>query len=183
MMPSEPLQESQHRFLEQVLLRTGGDAAATVSMYDVGDALHLERAEAKRLAETLIGLEFLEIRTLSGAVGITPAGIDAVRPAPAGDAASAEGAVRLGTHKVPDGEALHALEHLVGTLKARFSEFALDFEAAGELTADIKSIDAQMASPKPKTTVIRGCLESIRDLLEKVRDQDCSARITLFLGY
>jgi hypothetical protein len=39
-------------------------------MYDVGEGLGMDRDTSSRVAETLIGLQLVEIRTLSGGIGI-----------------------------------------------------------------------------------------------------------------
>ena len=56
-------------------LRTKGDPAATVSMYDIGEALGMDRQNSLRTAEYLICSRFVEIKTLSGSIGITDQGL------------------------------------------------------------------------------------------------------------
>ncbi|MBW1777994.1 MAG: hypothetical protein JRI76_01285 [Deltaproteobacteria bacterium] len=178
----EALQESQRRFLEQIQEQTGGDPAVNVSMYAIGEQLNLDRDSAKHTAESLIGFGFVEIRTLAGAIGITPEGVDAVQSGQDPNGPAPPGTIALGEKRVPDAPALGTLETLMGALGNRTPDLGLSFEELGELMADIKSIDAQLSSPKPKTAVFRACLESIRDLLEKAGEKDCRTRIQGLLG-
>jgi hypothetical protein len=65
------LDENGRTFLLSVYNHTKGDTTAMVSMYDVGSELGIDRTAASRLAEDLMGWMMLEIRTLSGGIGIT----------------------------------------------------------------------------------------------------------------
>ncbi|MGD8971033.1 MAG: hypothetical protein PVG01_06465, partial [Desulfobacterales bacterium] len=72
-MRFDKLDENGRSFLLSVYKQTKGDPAAVVSMYDVGSELGIDRTAASRLAEDLMGWMMLDIRTLSGGIGITPA--------------------------------------------------------------------------------------------------------------
>jgi len=61
---SEPGETGQ-QFMIQLFEQTRGDQSVQVSMYDIGGLLGLERDAACRVAEELIGLQMVEIRTLS----------------------------------------------------------------------------------------------------------------------
>ena len=69
-MSISELGESEKNFLLQIYDSTKGDTSVQVSMYDIGAALDLDRDAASKLAEELIGWELVEIRTLSGGIGI-----------------------------------------------------------------------------------------------------------------
>ena len=73
-MNNSELDESGQQFLIQLFEQTGGDSSAQASMYDVGEGLGLDRDTSLRVAETLMGLELVEIRTLSGGIGISTEG-------------------------------------------------------------------------------------------------------------
>ena len=40
----------------------------------------------------------------------------------------------------------------------------LSFEALTEMVADVRTIEAQLTSPRSKTSVVRDCLAGLRDL-------------------
>ena len=62
-------------FLDELYLRTKGDSAAQVSMYDVGATLGLSKAESGSLAESLMVEGLVELKTLAGGIGITSEGL------------------------------------------------------------------------------------------------------------
>jgi hypothetical protein len=48
--------------------------------------------------------------------------------------------------------------------------------------ADIKSIDAQLGSSRPKTAIIRECLRSIKEVLEDLADSESVVQVRALLG-
>jgi hypothetical protein len=66
---------------------------------------------------------------------------------------------------------------VVAELKNQTGSFGLDFDTLGELMADIKTMEAQLDSSRPKTAIIRACLGSVLDLLEKANDSRMAGRI------
>jgi hypothetical protein len=48
--------------------------------------------------------------------------------------------------------------------------------------ADLKTIDAQMDSPCPKTAIIKECLRSIKESLDGQAQSDRFAKISELLG-
>lgn len=59
-----------------------------------------------------------------------------------------------------------ALKSLSSELWRVISELGLPPDTAQQLTADLKSVDAQLGAPQPKDSVLRECLSSIRNILE-----------------
>jgi len=62
-------------------------------------------------------------------------------------------------------------------LKGGIGSLGLDFDAAADLIAEFKTIDAQLTSSKPKTSVIRECFLSIKEILEKAKALDYVSEI------
>ncbi len=178
----DELKETERLFLEQLFAQSRQNPEAKISMYAVGQTLDMDRDTAKHTAEALIGLGYVEILTLAGDICITSDGIHAARSLQGAEAAGTPDAVTLGGAPVPDASVCRALEVLAGTLKSRISDLGLDFDTLGELMADLKSMDAQLASPKPKTAVLRACLAALQETLEAVGDRDMAVRIQKFLG-
>jgi len=80
-------------------------------------------------------------------------------------------------------ETVHqAVEQLVTTLKGQTNQFSLNFDSLAELMADLKTIDAQLASPNPKTAIIRECFRSIVGVLKAVDNNDTLKSIKTLLG-
>lgn len=158
--------ESEQNFLAALFEKTKGDTSAQASMFDVGAALNLDKSEASRIAEELIGWELVEVRTLSGGIGITESGMAEIQKQGFG-AASEEGGACLGNEPILGDPGQQAVAQWVTGLKNQTSSLGADFDTLSELMADMKTIDAQLASSRPKTAILRECLLSLRSALEK----------------
>jgi uridine kinase len=66
----------------------------------------------------------------------------------------------------PPGIDLEALNKMLQTLKEGSDQLSLSTNQSSELEAEIKPLEAQIASPKPKHIVILESLHSIRNILE-----------------
>jgi len=75
----DDIQENLPLFLVELYHRTQGDASVKVSMFDIGESLRLDRTLSLRIAEELIGTGLVEIKTLSGIIGITTDGVSEAR--------------------------------------------------------------------------------------------------------
>lgn len=169
------LEETDRSFLKKLYEHSREDAAIQVSMYDIGMEIGLDKSAAKQVAEELIALGFVEIRTLAGGIGITPEGIGEVENtgAPAND--FGPHAVRLGDTPVLDENAGRAVDTISARLKSSIGDLGLAFDPLAEMLADLKTIDAQMMSPRPKTEIIKACFNSISDTLKQAGDPEvCS---------
>lgn len=58
------------------------------------------------------------------------------------------------------------LIELLATIRRALDQLQLNVSATKELTAEVQTIQAQIASPRPKTSVITECLRSARTILE-----------------
>ena len=181
-MSSSELDEMGRQFLIQLFEQTGGDSSAQFSMYDIGEGLGLDRDTSLRVAEILIGLQLAEIRTLSGGIGISTEGVNEVKRL-TGGAPSADGLPgELTDQPVMDSNSCRGVEQAAGELKSKASNLGLDFDTLSELMADLKTIDAQLASSRPKTTIIRECLRSLKEILEGLAESESLVKIRSLLG-
>ena len=176
------IQEKWQRFLAEVYLRTQGDPATTVSMYDIGEALGMDRQNSLRTAEYLIGTGFVEIKTLSGGIGITDQGLARAQQLGISVADDGIAFTSLGDVPVLDEAGRQIVEQVAAELKSQMGEKGLDFDSLAELMADLKSVDAQLSSPKPKTAVIRECFQSIKGVLQMAGDHKGLAPVKTLLG-
>lgn len=169
----QDLTSDEQHFLRTLHEAVSGDMGGSVSMFDVGEKVGMDRAASSRTAENLMSWELVEVRTLSGAIGITQAGVDAIGPL-AGDETGVAG---LGEGPVIDESGRACVDTVTTELKNRIGGLNLGFEAISEMTADLKTIDAQLASPKPKTAILRACFESIKDSMPDAGPNDLTSRI------
>jgi len=149
-------------FLFQLYSMAGGDPLVQVSMYEVGEILGIEKAEAGSLAEALFIEGHAELKTLSGGIGITRQGLKALDMKI--DYRGDEG-LQLGSGLVMEDQGKASLEKILGEIKAFMGGAKTPYEKLEEMLMDIKTIEIQMLSPHPKTQIIREILRSISQSL------------------
>ena len=181
-MTINELDESGRQFLIQLFEQTGGDPSAQVSMYDVGERFGLDRDTSSRVAETLIGLQLVEIRTLSGGIAISTEGANEVSRLTGGVSPAGSSPGKLTDEPVMDPISCRGVEQAAGELKSQAGNLGLDFDGLSELMADLKTIDAQLGSSRPKTAIIRECLRSIKAVLDCDGNGGSLAKIRAMLG-
>jgi len=163
-MNSSGLDEHSRQFLIRLFEQTNGDPSAQASMYDIGQSLGMDRDTSCRVAETLIGLQLVDIRTLSGGIGISSDGAEEVKGMMGGTTPAAKFPGRLSDQPM------------------RAGSLGLDFNDLSALMADLKTIEAQLSSSRPKTAIIRECLRSLKEVLEATAENETLAKIRGLLG-
>ena len=182
MFIQDDIKESLPLFIVELYHRTLGDGSVKVSMYDIGESLGFDRKLSLRTAEELIGTGLAEIKTLSGGIGITADGVTEAQQLGASLQDSAGSNISLQDVPVLDESGHQAVEQVVTNLKGQTSQYALDFDSLAELMADLKTIDAQLSSPNPKTAIIRECFRSIVGLLQSMDNNDTLKSVKTLLG-
>ncbi len=180
-MNQNMLDDAGKQFLLQLFKESNADVSAKVSMYEIGEALEMDRGQTDFIISELISFDYVEIRTLSGGIGITAQGVDAARTL-AGKDEKPNQSSRLGSDPVLNDTAKNACDMMAANIKSGLSKLRLDFDAMAEVMADLKTIDAQLNSPKPKTGIIRECFRSILSVLENAGDKETSQNIHEFIG-
>ncbi len=159
------ISEDGIRFLQELYNRCSGDPAGTFSMFEIGQAIGLEREQAGAVGEELIGWELVEVRTLSGGVAIAESGIERARQLSGESTKPDDRRIRLGADPVLDEAGRNAVDRLVSRLKSEIDDLGLGFDRLSEIMADLKSIEAQLSSPRPKTALVKeGCRSMIEVL-------------------
>lgn len=169
------------QMLAELYRRTDGDPGTSASMYDLGAAVGIDRQDAQEVGQALIGAGLAAIVSLAGKIGLTAEGVAYLQDR--GQAAPAQAAgVRLGLAPVVEPAARDAVEVLVARIKTDAGDQQWPFEAFSELTADLRTIEAQLASPRPKTPILRECLRAVRVLLERNGARGALSRIDTLIG-
>jgi hypothetical protein len=171
-----------YRFLEALFDRTGGEPSNQMSMYDIGTSLSLDRDEAKRIVEELIGAGWVAIMTLSGGISLTSDGMEKMRQQKRDRPFAEDATPTLGEDAVLDNARQEKVEKIVADLKSQAGNIGLAFDTLQELMADVKTIEAQMTSSKPKTEIVRACFRSIETIMEKAGMSDQLDVIRKLLG-
>jgi len=181
-MTYDNIDEIINRFLVEFYLQTRGDSSLTVSWYDIGEEVGLDRTASSETAEKLIGTGLAEIRTLNGGIGITTDGVAEAKQLGATLERESNTGLALGDSLVLDETGRQAVEQIAAGLKSQIGQKNWDDNSLAELMADLKSIDAQLSSPNPKTAIIRECFRSIIGILQKADDAVSMAPIKTLLG-
>ena len=176
MTDSEPSEAAQ-QFLIQLFEQTKSDGSIQVSMYDIGELLGMDRDTASTVAQELMGLQLVEIRTLSGGIGINADGSAWVQDLMGPLAPDNSGYTKLGDEPVLNSGGQQAIGQVVSELKNRIGSLGLDFDTLSELMADLKTIEAQLDSSRPKTAIIRECLRSVLGVMEKTQSRQIVERL------
>lgn len=181
-MDSSELNDSTRQFMLQLFEQTRGDQSAQVSMYDVGASMGFDREASSRVAEELMGLQLVEIRTLSGGIGISSTGSQMMQDLLGPIDRAASRTTRLGDERLLTPPGREAVEQIVSDIKGESGSLGLDFDSLTELMADLKSITAQLESSRPKTAIIRECFVSISRVLKTKPGSSLIGKINALLG-
>ena len=163
-------------FLEVLHQRTAGSTEAQVSMYEVGATMGLAKIEAGALAEELMVAGLVELRTLAGGISITREGMGilGVSP-PATPPANGDRQFSKGPNaSTADCE---LLTHLLDDIKASLSGLQAKYQQLEEIVIDIKTIEVQLLSPKPKIAIFRELLRSLHGSFSTLGKAAMAARL------
>jgi hypothetical protein len=132
--------EEKLRELLQAVQHRGGQA----DMWEAGQALGLRRDQTEALATEAMGENLLEMVSLSGKVRLTE-----------------EGAKAAVGGQAPEAGMTGFLQQA-----AALGEAGLPPEAAQDLAADLKCLQAQLGRSRPLPEVVGACLDSVARALE-----------------
>jgi hypothetical protein len=180
-MTFDDMDEAARQFLKNLFEQTGGQSSRQVSLYDVGAALGWDRDAASRAAQDLMAAGLVEIRTLSGGIGISAQGADMVQPT-LGSGNRNAAITRLGSSRIMDKAAGQAVERVCDDIKAQAGSLGLDFDTLAELMADLKTIADQLGSSRPKTAIVREGLRSLEGVLKQLAGNKNLACVRALIG-
>lgn len=134
-------QGKEREFLERL-----AQAGEQASMWEVGQAMGLDRGATEALAASLLAQEALQIVSLSGKVCLTEAGRALCGAGAGGD----------------------SLAGLLQDLRAA-GGLGLSGAAAQDLLADLATLEAQLGRSQPLMPVVKACLAAIEGALTRSR--------------
>lgn len=151
-------------YLEELYRETDGKLEGQVSMHEVGGAIGLEKSDSSRIAEELMVQGLVELKTLAGGIGITTEGLEFLgysRPVSIPQSQSQQ----LSNEQVANESDRAIIEKLTAAIKETLSSNTLEYQDLETVVIDLKSIELQLLSPKPKIGVIKELFRSIRECL------------------
>ena len=180
-MTDDDLDDLGQQFLATLFEQTRGDVSLQVSMYDIGELLGMDRETASGVAQELMGRQLAEIRTLSGGIGLSADGAARIQDIAGPMAPDSPGMASLGEGPILTAGDQQSVDEVISEIKNQMGSFGLDFDALGETMADLKTMEAQLDSPKPKTAIIRACLRSILGVVNETPNNPIADRIRRLL--
>jgi hypothetical protein len=170
----------EQAYLNQLYTMTQGDPGVQVSMYDIGAALGVEKSEAGALAESLIIQDLAELKTLSGGIAITGNGLETLgRSLPVN---LPDQALTLGRDPVLDPEKKALVAGLVSEIKTVLETEKNAYDWLEEVVMDIKTMEVQLLSPKPKTGIVKEIFTSLHRNLKKTGARDLNQKLSAVLS-
>lgn len=142
-------QGKEREFLERL-----AQAGEQASMWEIGQAMGLDRGDTEALATSLLAQEALQIVSLSGKVCLTQAGRALCGGPGGGD----------------------SLAGLVQDLRAA-GGLGLTGVAAQDLLADLATLEAQLGRSQPLMPVVKACLAAIEGVLTRSRDPQAAGLV------
>jgi hypothetical protein len=197
-MSIQKVREQRFLFVKTVYEISNGDSHAMLDMWEVGTKLGFDEDLTDRIVEYLRGEHLIKAAGLGGGISITHAGIVEVEAAlshpdrptqhfPAINIITVQSmnnsVIQQGsTHSTVNaaisfGE-IDSLKSFVTDLRSSIDKLNLSVDVQNELLSEIATLQAQAQSPKPKKSIIKEALLSIKSLMENVAANIIAAPIT-----
>jgi hypothetical protein len=174
-------EQTEKDFLEELYRQTGGDTENQVSMYDIGNAIGHDKANSGALAEELMVRCLAELRTLAGGISITSEGLAELGITSPNQTGS-DGSIRLTDEPVAGSDDINIINQICNEIKTDIASQKTIFTQLEEIVIDLKTIEVQLLSPRPKTAVIRELFRSILSQLETVNGATATQRLEKLLS-
>lgn len=166
-------------FLIELYTITEGDVTQQVSMYDIGEKLGMEKSTISTMSENLIIDQLVELKTLSGGIGITAEGIAALQNDGLISVRPANDAPRLSKGPVLDENDIKTVDQLLLNIKETVYGSEANYGQLEELIIDIKTINTQLLSPRPKLSIIKEVFRSVHHTLKELKIQDIVKKLKI----
>jgi hypothetical protein len=177
------------RFLNRMYEISDGSEMKDISMWELGKELGLSREETENVADYLKGEELIKFTAMGGWISITHYGIIEVEEAINNPDESTQyfppvvnimhinsmvgSQIQQGSHGSTQNQEINqndldAIQTLVGTLKEKIPDIPFDEDQRAEAEAELQTVEAQIKSSKPKVSILRESLTTLRNLIEGV---------------
>lgn len=155
-------------YLQELYNTTQGNPDTQASMYDIGQALGLEKPDAGRIAEELMVMGYIELKTLAGSISITNEGLGLLGIAPPA-INDQESKPKLSSGPVVNDADRQVIDKIISSIKTELARQAQDYTTTEQTVLDLKTIELHLLSPAPKTAVV---LELFRSLEQSFKSNE-----------
>lgn len=180
------IKRKRFKFIETLYQATNGNQHTFVSMWDIGNELGFNRNETDLIAQYLQGEGLIKFVTLGGGISITHYGVTQVEKAFSEPDKPTEyfppiniinvqnmigsqiqqgtnNSTQTGTFSVSD---MDKITNFIQEISTKVPQLNLNPEDKDELNSEISTIKVQSSSSRPKTSIIKESLRTIRNILE-----------------
>lgn len=172
--------QEEIRFMLELYNMTDGSLDAQISMYDIGDSLGFDKATITSMSQDLMIEELVELKTLSGGIGITQKAMQLLQNEGL-IAGSKVQSVRLSTGPVINDQDREHIDVLLTEIKSETATARTEYPLVEELVIDIKTLETQLLSPRPKTYVFRAIFLSLIQLLSSAGANRTAEKLQQFV--
>lgn len=186
-MDLNELKKKRFLFLKMLYEVTGGDRFKGVSQEDMASELGLDKQIANNIVDYLAD-EGLIKRLTMHAIGITHEGVVEMEAAISNPEEPTEhflpvNIINVGqmvnsnimqdsSHSIQNVNIVSSIQRddvkkFLAELKENMQNLNLSETAENDISAEISTIESQLTSSKPKGSILKECLSSIRSILEK----------------
>ena len=116
--------------------------------------------------ETNVSGNKVRVDIIDNGIGISENAVRQIESSGLAGSGDSDPLASFGKDTVIDADARQAVEQIIAAAKDRVGTLGLAFDLLSEVMADLKSIDAQLESPRPKTAIVRECFRSLTAALE-----------------
>lgn len=167
-MNSDELQTAA--YLQELCTSTGGDIEAQASMYDIGASIGIEKDAAGKLAEELMVQGYVELKTLSGGIGITAEGLSFLGVSAGGSSVGANRELSLSAGPVANDDDRNVVQTIIARIHEETAAIGGDYETLEQIVLDLKAIELHLLTPAPKIAVLTALFHSIADCCKGKED-------------
>jgi hypothetical protein len=198
----QEMQRKRFQFLQKLFDQTEGNELDSANLWQLGDELGFTYSETTGICNYLRVEGLIKNITHDGLIAITHRGIKEVETALSKPEESTthfpalnyihvehmigsqiqQGANQSSQVLTYNTKDIEAILKFVADLKSQLPELKLDSETEAEVDSDISTIESQVKSPRPKFTVIKECLLSIRTVLEGIAGNAIAAILLQQIG-
>lgn len=156
------------KFFDALVTAVDADAGQQVSMYDIGDKLGLEKDASQSVAQDLMAEGVAEVRTLSGAIGLTAEGITKAGALGGNQPKSAALLdIRVDADGLLDETGCQAIAEFQHRLSEAMAESDLKGNAWQVAITNLKVVDLCLTSPQPCWSIMRESYLSMQAAAQK----------------
>lgn len=194
---------NRFRMLKAIYDEVNNDEYTWVNMWEIGRQLNFDRATTEQVTQFLVGEGLIAFRAIGGTIGITHTGIVEIERAESvpdqpttyfppvniinvGQMVNSQiqqSSPRATQTQTITSDESSKLQATLLEIQNSIDKLNITEDTKQELISNIHTIEAQLKSPKPKRSIIKETVASIRSILEGVTGNIAATLLQKLLGF